>query len=120
MSTYIILIVFAICSLAGINITYKLDSCNENAMVLDEDAEMKTEVATIVEIIDDVCVLVTESNEIYQIHNFSSFNVSVDEGEKIVFSYTDKTKTSEGKYDIVVKWMDKWENFSAQNTVSGL
>ena len=93
---------------------------DESVIMSEEDADSKTEVATVVEINNSVGVVVTRSDEIYQINNFSDFNVSADEGEEIVFSYTDKKKAPDGKYDISVKWMDKWEHFSPQNIVNGL
>ena len=118
MRSGLILIILAVLSLTGMTAQYDPDKTDYAA--IEEDTEMKTEAGTIVEINDDICVLVTRSEEIYQIHNFSSLNISAEEGEEIIFTYTDKTAASDGKYDIVVDWIDKWERFSPENMVNGL
>lgn len=133
MKSFLILIILAGLLMTGISAQYNTDTAdtaenkdttenadNNDESIMKEDADLKTEVATIVEIDNDVCVVATKSDEIYQIQNFSDFNLSVEEGEKIAFSYMDKEKTSDGKCDITVKWMDKWENFNPQNMVNGL
>ena len=133
MKSFLILIILAGLLVTGISAhynTYNTDTAdnvenkdttdNNDESIMKEDADLKTEVATIVEIDNNVCVVATKSDEIYQIQNFSVFNLSVEEGEKIAFSYMDKKKTADGKYDITVKWMDKWENFNPQNMVNGL
>ena len=120
MKSFFIIIILAVLSMTGISAEHNSDIIDEDVRVIEEEADLKTEVATVVEISNNVCVVITKSDEIYQIHGFSDFNISVDVGEKLVFSYTDKTKTPDGKYDIIVKWIDKWVKFSPQNIVSGL
>ena len=118
--SFFIIIILAVLSMTGISAEHNSDIIDEDVRVIEEEADLKTEVATVVEISNNVCVVITKSDEIYQIHGFSDFIISVDEGEKLVFSYTDKTKTPDGKYDIIVKWIDKWVKFSPQNIISGL
>ena len=143
MKSFLILLILAGLLMTGISTQYNADTAyttetadttetaettdttdtadnNNESIMKEEDADLKTEVATIVEINNNVCVVATKSDEIYQIQNFSDFNLSVEEGEEIAFSYMDKKKTSDGKYDITVKWMDKWEKFNPENMVNGL
>ena len=95
------------------------DIPESNNITVTEESKIETEVGTVISLEDDTCILETRTGDLYQIHNFSDQDISVSCGEDIAFSYTEKTEVSNGMYDIVVDWIDRWENFDADHIITG-
>nr|WP_300167674.1 hypothetical protein [uncultured Flavonifractor sp.] len=104
--------------------TGRLNDCliTDSGQTSEEDggvSDTKTEIGTVQEVKDDVIILQNGTGEIYYIPHASQYKVLLKEGEKLVFSYTEKVPSERG-YILTVKWLEVWSSFSQDKFVHGV
>jgi len=89
-----------------------------NSISSKEEA-MKTEVATVQNIVEDTIILQNSAGETYHIPDASRFKLSIEKNQSLVFSYTEKTLSEEGYYVLTVKWIGDWSSLDQNNFANG-
>lgn len=84
-----------------------------------KEEPMTTEIATVQELRDGNIILQNNVGETYVIPDASRFKLFIEENQEMVFSYTEKILSEDGRYVLTVKWLDNWSGFDQSKFVHG-